>query len=328
MTQDHAAGNDGSHPQPRRIDTHHHIFPPRYMAKERDRILGVAHRLAAQLLEWTPSKAIEAMDRGGVATAVTSISSPGIWFGDAAASRQLARECNEFAAQMVRDHKGRFGVFAALPLPDVDGSLREIEYTLDVLRADGIGLMTNYAQTWPGDPRFGPVFDELDRRKAVVYFHPTAADCCTNLLPDIPPATIEFPFDTTRAITSLLYSGTLSRCPHIRFIFSHGGGTLPMLAHRLAGLTRVRKDLLERLPNGVMHEFTKLYYDVVSVASPVPFNAVRQFAGISQLLYGTDFPYWPADTTASGLADLGLSPSDLQAIERDNALALLPRLKG
>jgi predicted TIM-barrel fold metal-dependent hydrolase len=268
------------------------------------------------------------MDRAGIATAVSSISTPGIWFGDAAAARRLARECNEYAARLAGDHKRRFGMFAALPLPDVDASLREIEYALDVLGADGVGLMTNYDDRWPGEPAWAPVFDELERRRAVVYFHPTAAKACTNLLPGLPPATLEFPFDTTRAITSLLLSGTFSRCPHVRFIFSHGGGALPMLAGRLAGFLSVRTDLAARVPNGVLPELRKLYYDVVGVANPVAFGAVRQLAGISQLLFGTDYPFFPPDRTVNGLAELGLGPGDLRAIERDNALALLPRLGG
>ncbi len=311
---------------PHRIDTHHHIIPPPYLAKERDKVLGVAHNLAAQLLEWTPARAIETMDRNGIATAVTSISTPGVWFGDVARSREIARDCNEYAAEMARDYKGRFGVFAALPLPDVEGSLREIEYALDVLKADGIGLMTNYDDKWPGEAAWAPVFDELNRRKAVVYFHPTAAACCANLLPGIPPATIEFPHDTARAITSFLYSGTFHRCPDIHFIFSHGGGTLPMLVHRLGGLLRVRKDLAEKMPNGVAAELRKLYYDVVGVANPIAFPAVREMAGISHLLFGSDYPFWQPDVTVKSVLDLALAAADLKAIERDNALGLMPRL--
>ncbi|OGA02772.1 MAG: hypothetical protein A3I00_01565 [Betaproteobacteria bacterium RIFCSPLOWO2_02_FULL_64_12] len=314
-------------PQPHRIDTHHHIIPPKYLARARDQVLGVAHVHAPKLINWTPAMALEAMDQGGVATAVTSISSPGVWFGDDAAGREIARDCNEFAAGMASDHKGRFGVFAALPLPDVDGSLREIEYSFDVLKVDGIGLMTNYGDTWPGNARFAPVFDELNRRKAVIYFHPTAPGFCTGLLPEIPPPTIEFPFDTTRAILTLLYAGTFSRCPDIRFIFSHAGGALPMLAYRIAAVTGTRKELLARLPNGVMHELKKLYYDVVNASNPISFNAIRQLVGIPQLLYGSDFPFWSPQSTAAALAELGLSPGELRSVERDNALALFPRLK-
>lgn len=311
---------------PHRIDTHHHIIPPTYLARERDRVLGVAHALKDQLLRWSPTAAIEEMDRNGIATAVTSISSPGVWLDQAKKSREIARECNDYAAQMVRDHKGRFGVFAALPLPDVEGSLKEIEHAFDVLKADGIGLMTNYNNQYPGEAAFAPVFDELNRRKAVVYFHPTSCGTCSNLLPGVPPPTIEFPHDTARAITSLLYSGTFHRCPDIKWIFSHGGGTLPMVAHRLQGLLRVRKDLAAQMPNGVAAELKKLHYDVVGVANAGAFAAVKHMAGIPQLLFGTDYPFWAGEVTVKSVSELGLGAADLQAIEHDNALRLMPRL--
>jgi len=309
-----------------RIDTHHHILPPRYMAEAREQVRAVTHAFFPRLLQWTPARALDVMDQAGIATAITSISTPGVWFGDDAAACALARDCNEYAAQLVRDHKGRFGGFAILPLPDVDGSLREIEYAFDVLGLDGIALMTNCADRWPGDPAFAPVFDELHRRKTVVYFHPTAASAFTGLLPRVPAATIEFPFDTTRAITSLLFGGTLARCPDVRFIFSHGGGALPMLAGRLAGAASVRPDLAEQVPNGVMHELRRLYYDLASVTNAVAFNAVREMVGDSQLLFGSDYPFWSPDIAIQGLQERSLDSAALRAIERDNALTLLPRL--
>ena len=309
-----------------RIDTHHHIFPPSYMAKERDRILQPAPGFTTQLTEWTPQKAIDAMDSNGVATAITSISTPGIWFGDVESTRCLARECNEFAAQMASDHGGRFGIFAALPLPDVDNSLKEISYALDVLGVDGFGLVTNYGDILPGDARLALVWDELNRRKAVVYFHPTAAHCCINHATGLPPAILEFPFDTTRAIASLLTSGTLSRCPDIRFIFSHGGGALPMLAGRLARVFTVRKELAEKVPLGAMHELRKLNYDMVSINTAAAFQALRSLAEIPQLLFGSDFPYWSPGVAVEELRQLGLSAADIADIEVNNARRLLPRL--
>jgi 6-methylsalicylate decarboxylase len=312
--------------QPRRIDIHHHIYPPVYFRKAAEHIRGVTHAFYPRLLEWTPSKAIEVMDRHGIATAIVSISAPGIWFGDAAAAGSLARECNEYAAQMARDHKGRFGLFAILPLGDVERSLREIEYVYDVLKADGIALMTNCNDLWPGDKAFAPVFDALNERKAVVFFHPTAASFLTKVLPDIPAPTVEFPFDTTRAIMSLLFSGTTSRCPDIRFVFSHGGGALAMVAGRMVGLAGVRKELGARVPNGVMNEIKRFYYDVASVTSRAAFNAIRELVGTSQLLFGSDYPFWSPDLAISGLRDMGLDADALAAIERGNALKLLPKL--
>ncbi|HUB95392.1 MAG TPA: amidohydrolase family protein, partial [Stellaceae bacterium] len=222
-------------------------------------------------------------------------------------------------------HPAHFGFFASLPLPEVEASLEETAYALDTLGADGIGLMTNYGGRYPGEADFAPVFDELERRAAVVYFHPTAPDCCVNLLPGVPAPLVEFAFDTTRAIVSLLFSGTLARCPDIRFIFSHGGGTLPMLAGRIAAVA-ANLPQATQYPGGIMPEFKKLYYDVVSVFDPVGFTAVQQLAGVSHMLFGSDYPYWDTEANVSALGRQTLSTADRQAIERDNALALFPRL--
>jgi predicted TIM-barrel fold metal-dependent hydrolase len=309
-----------------RIDTHHHPYPPVYIKKTGEVLKHTTHAFYDRLTKWHPSQAIEAMDRDGIAVSVLSVSTPSVWLGDAASSRVFARECNEAAAEIQRDHKGRFGHFAALALPDTEGSLKEIAYAFDTLKADGIALTTNYADKYPGDTAFAPVFEELNRRKAVVYFHPTAASFAFNVVPNIPPPTIEFPFDTTRAITSLLFGGTFSRSPSIKWIFSHGGGALPMVANRLAGLARNRPELNARVPNGVMHELGKLYVDVVGVTTPGALRAVLDIVPMSQLLFGTDFPFWLPEATIKGLAALKLSTADLQGIERENALRILPRL--
>ena len=253
---------------PHRIDTHHHPYPPAYIKATGDILKHTTHAFYDRLTKWQPGQAIEAMDKDGIAVSVLSIATPSVWLGGIAASRTLARECNDYAAKLQSDHKGRFGHFATLPLPDVDGSLREIEYLYDTLKADGIALTTNYDDKYPGEDAFAPVFDELNRRKAVVYFHPTAASFAFDRVKDIPPPTIEFPFDTTRTITSLLFSGTFTRCPNIRWIFSHGGGALGMVANRLAGLAKNRPELAARVPNGVKAELSKLYLDVVGVTTP------------------------------------------------------------
>jgi predicted TIM-barrel fold metal-dependent hydrolase len=311
---------------PHRIDTHHHPYPKAYVAKTGEVLKHTTHAFYERLTKWHPDQAIAAMDKSGIAVSVLSISTPSVWLGGAQASRDFARECNEAAAEMQRDYKRRFGHFAALPLPDTEGCLREIEYALDELHADGFALTTNYVDKYPGDDAFAAVFDELNRRKAVVYFHPTAASFAFNVIPNIPPPTIEFPFDTTRAITSLLFGGTFHRCPNIRWIFSHGGGALPMLASRLAGLAKNRPELNARVPNGVMHELSKLYVDVVGVTTPGALRAVLDIVPMSHLLFGSDFPFWDPDITIKGLAGLKLSAADLQAIERENALKLLPNL--
>jgi 6-methylsalicylate decarboxylase len=312
--------------RPDRIDVHHHILPPPYMLRARDRILEVSDRDHSALLNWSPARAVEEMDRAGISTAMTSLSLPGIWFGGVDAARSLARACNEYAAQMMKDYPGRFGLFAAVPLPDTEGALKEIAYAFDILKADGIGLVSNYDDKWPGDPAFATVFEELNRRKAVVFIHPTAPSCCSHLMPGVAASTMEFLFDTTRAIVSLLVNGTFSRFPDIRFIFCHAGGTLPMVAARTKAFVERHKEVADRIPNGVPAELKKLYYDVANSTNPSSMAAVMNLVPTSQLLFGSDFPYVPCALTSNGLDHFGLSRSDLQSVNRGNALRLFPRL--
>ena len=312
--------------KPNRIDVHHHILPPPYMSRARDRILEISDRDHSALLNWTPARAIEEMDRTGITTAITSLSLPGVWFGGAEAARSLARSCNEYAAQMITDYPGRFGLFAAIPLPDTEGSLREISYAFDALKADGVALVSNYDDKWPGDPAFAPVFEELNHRKAVVFIHPTSPSCCSHLMPGIAASTVEFLFDTSRAIISLLVNGTLSRFPDIRFIFCHGGGTMPMLAARTTAFVERHKDIAERIPNGALNELRRLYYDVANSVNPSSMAALMKLVPTSQLLFGSDFPYVPPAVTGNALDHFGLSSSELEAVNRENAKRLFPRI--
>jgi 6-methylsalicylate decarboxylase len=237
-----ALADDALDPAPRRVDVHHHFFPPAYL----DKIEEVTGNKASPLMTgWGAAGVLDHMDKSGVATAILSMSPWGPHFKDAAQAKALARACNDYAAQTSRDHPGRFGLFAAMPLPDVDGALAELAYALDTLKADGVGLMTSYGGKWPGDPTFAPVFEELNRRQVVVYFHPNTAECCGNLVPGSAPSMLEWPYDTGRAVLSLLLSGALVKYPDIKWIFSHAGGPVPALAGRIVNMTRTRPDLAQ-----------------------------------------------------------------------------------
>lgn len=305
---------------PHRIDVHHHLCPPDYLA-------GVSrHRpMVPVLAAWSLQRSLDDMARADVATAMLSITTPGFWFGDAGEARRLVRLCNDYAARLVADHPGRFGLFAALPLPDIDGSLREIEYALDTLEADGIGLYTDYEAKYLGDPDFAPVLDELNRRKCVVYTHPVCPDCCRNLVPGVNEAAIEYGTDTTRTIASLLFSGAAERYGEIEFIFSHAGGTMPFLIERFDLLAR-NPAAAARLPRGLRPSLARFHYDTAQSANPSALCCLLRIAPVSQVLYGTDFPFRSASEHVDGLATCGFSPAELRAIERDNALRLLPRL--
>jgi predicted TIM-barrel fold metal-dependent hydrolase len=262
-----------------------------------------------------------------VATALTSITTPALRFLDDAGARKLARECNDYSAKLVADGKGRFGMFAVMPMPYVEATLQEIGYALDSLKADGIALLTSYGDKWLGDPAFTPVLEELNRRRAVVYTHPTTANCCGNLIPDVPESIIEWGTDTTRTIASLVFSGAAARFRDVQLIFSHGGGTLPFLTERFVRLPLINKNVAARVPNGVEAELKRFYYDTAQAAHPYALASLTKLIPVSQIVFGTDFPYRTAIDHVKGLTEYGFGASDLQAIDRDNALRLMPRLR-
>jgi predicted TIM-barrel fold metal-dependent hydrolase len=316
---DAAQTGSASSARPFRIDTHHHFSVPKLIAESTAK--GITQ---AGLQDWTPQKSIDQMDIGAVATSILSISDPGVWFGDDTAARALARECNDYAAKVIKDYAGRFGLFATLPLPDVEGSLREIEYAFDTLKADGACVLSSYGGKYLGNPTFAPVMDELNKRKAVVFCHPYCAACGTQtVLGDGQNRGVEFVFDTTRTIVSLLSSGTVTRCPDIRLIFSHGGGTVPYITSRL-------NQVAQQLPNGLIYELQKFYYDTAQAFNPYTLPSFRKLVPPSHILFGTDFPLGGGSTLAvsKGLINNGgFSESELRGVDRENALGLLPRLK-
>jgi predicted TIM-barrel fold metal-dependent hydrolase len=244
---------------------------------------------------------------------------------------------NEYGAKMMSDYKGRFGLFALLPMPSVDDCLKEIEYALDTLKADGIGLLTSIGPRYLGDPAFAPIFDELNRRKAIVYTHPIDAPCCQDItLAGVTPTTLEFPTDTTRAILSLISSApnTLSpatRYADIRFIFSHGGGTLPAIIGRVGvgGPDDLADDLSKpAAPNSRLFHLRRFYYDTAMSTNPVQIQALKLIAGTNQILFGTDYPFGgDAVKHRQGLEKCGLSKDELEGILRGNAAKLLPQYR-
>jgi predicted TIM-barrel fold metal-dependent hydrolase len=313
---------------PRIIDVHHHIYPPEYTKKNVARFVADAPSTTADLFtSWTPHTSLEQMDQNGVATAITSMATPALWIGNNEEARRNARECNEYGAQLGRDFPGRFGMWGALPLPDVDGSLKEIEHVLDVLKLDGVGVLTSYdGGKLLGHKQYAPVMDELNRRKAVIFVHPTVS-CCGHPDPMVAGPPIELPVDTTRTIVSLIYSGTIVRCPNLRFIFSHGGGTTLMLYSRL-GSNRIAtpEDKARIIPNGFIGELRKFYYDIASVpVNPAAMAAIFTALPKDRILFGSDIPFWKIEPIATAANQFNITPGELRGIQRENALTLLPR---
>jgi len=319
----------------RRLDLHHHFGSPRWIKRVVD-----AKRQGWQQFEmYTPGKAIAAMDAAGVSTAFVSCTEPGVWFGDDFAKERqeaisLSRDMNEYGARMVGEYKGRFGLFAVLPLPDIDASLREIEYAFDTLKADGVGLLTSYGTIWLGDPTLQPVFDELNRRNAVVYTHPTDATCCHALLSNTSPGTVEWQTDTARAIFNLINDngGKMSeatRYPNIRFIWSHGGGTLIGLMNRFLGYGNLAPKNLAApaAPNSKLFHLRRFYYDTAQFTDFLQLGALKGLVGATQIVFGADYPYSTIVNHVDQLRDAGLSAAELAGIDRENALRILPKYR-
>ena len=299
-----------------RIDVHHHYVPPVHA----DAI--ASRRAGGRPPKWSAQMSLDEMDKSGIASAILSLVQPATWFADdVPGSRRLTRECNEYGAKLMQDHRGRFGLFAAIAPPDAEGSLKEIEYALDTLKADGIGLMTSYGDQYLGNKAFEPVYAELNRRKALVYVHPTSPACCTKLDTGLSPGTVEYATDSTRTIGQLVISGSAAKFPDIRWIFSHSGGTLPFLTGRFIRLAQERK-LPDPLP-----AFRRFHYELAQGNTPGQIAALLKMVPLSQVLYGTDYPFRGGAEVNAGIADWGFNAADLRSIERDTAMTLIPRLK-
>lgn len=311
-----------------RVDVHHHFAPPCFV-KELD-ARGLLH---PPLRNWQLSKTIEELDRGGVQTAAVSMTT-GVWLESDASARRLARECNEYVARIASDRPGKFGLFAILPMPDIEGSLHEIEYALDVLGADGIGLLTSYAfnggkEKWLGDDVYAPIFEELNRRAAVVFSHPVCPTCMRGVMPGIPVSMIEYAADTTRAIAQMIQSGSARRYPHMETIFTHAGGAMPMLIERFLNVASETSAALgdgEHASEVVLGTLAKFFYDTAQASNEVAMTALRSVVPVTQILFGTDFPYRTAEKHITQLRKGVFSESELLGIERENILRLLPSL--
>jgi 6-methylsalicylate decarboxylase len=327
--------------EPGRIDIHHHFQPEVYFNFQK------AHGKGFPANAWILSKDLEDMDQAGTAIAFLSLTTPGFAFAEKDETRKVSRECNEYAAKLVLDHPGRFGSFATIPLADTEGALRESEYALDTLKADGISLFSSYGDVWLGHATFAPVYEELNRRKAIVYVHPVLANCCIDLsvAKDGVPneiAIIEFAADTTRALAGLIFSRMTSRFPNITWIFAHGGGTMPFLIERffqggasaeiVPGIRTKGQDeppVKDQLSGDeILRELRKCFYDTAQISNPISLDALRKVIPVSQLLYGTDYWYRSAVETARALdASKIFNAEELRAIHRGNAERILPRYK-
>jgi aminocarboxymuconate-semialdehyde decarboxylase len=309
------------------VDLHHHMLPDFFWQATNagdHPVGGVAPP------PWSRAGALSFLDDAGIDVAVTSISTPGVHTGDDAAAGALARRCNELAAELIRDHPDRFGGFACLPLPDVDAALVELAYALDELRLDGVVLFSNARGVYLGDPVLKPLFDELQRRAAVVFVHPNPSPDPSAHALGLPDSLVDYPADTTRAVAQLHYSNTFARTPDVKYVLSHAGGTVPYLAGRFAVIDEMGVIPGAEARASAADTFRRLYWDTaLSWSDPVP-NMLRDVVGIDHVVFGTDYPYLRRDLAVSCRARIETSAA-LSAVERTASLGgtattLIPRL--
>jgi len=305
-----------------RVDVHHHLASPGWL--QAMKLIGAEDPVIAN---WSVQKSLDDMDKGGIATAITSPTTPHVSGFDKDTAARLARESNEYCKKLEGDHKGRFGTFAMLPFPHIDECLKEIAYAFDTLKVDGIGCMTSYGDKWLGYVEFEPVWEELNRRKATVYTHPTSANCCVNLVRGVDDVYIEYGTDTTRSIFSLIFSGSSQKYKDINWIWSHGGGALTAFADRFLVQALGRPPYAGKFTRATVEgELNRFYYDTAQVANNVTLAAMAQLMPVSQIVFGTDFPYRTAADNAKGVTAF-FKDDALKAVDRENALRLIARLK-
>ena len=318
--------------RPSRVDVHAHYLPHDY--RQAALAAGQQHPDGMPALpDWSEADALALMDKLSIQTAMLSVSSPGVHFGDDGAARELARSVNRQGCELVRKHRGRFGLFAALPLPDVSGSIREAIYAFDELDADGVVIETNSGGLYLGDPALDPLMEVLARRRAVVFVHPTSPSCpgCLSLAFDQPCPVIEFIFETTRAVTNLLYRRTLERYSGIRMIVPHAGAALPVVAARIADQAHNLRLDPPLTRNEVFGTLRKLHYDLAGSPIPTAARALLDIADPGRIHYGSDWPFTPGESVTTLADELDGAAAFDEALRQrvllDNALDLFPRLK-
>jgi predicted TIM-barrel fold metal-dependent hydrolase len=319
-------------PAERIIDVHAHFVTDHYITAAK----AAGHQLPDGMpwASWDPGSHLDLMDRTGVGTSVLSVSSPGTHFGDDKAARTLSRRVNEFAADLVGKHPERFGHFASLPLPDIEGSLVELAHALDVLGSDGVTLETNTHGIYLGDPRYETVWAELDRRHATVFVHPTSPPCWEAISLGRPRPMLEFIFDSTRAVSDLVFAGVPTRYPNIEWILTHGGGALPLLADRIelfrTGLPHDSSSDGGNAAEPLETLMQRAWFDMAGTPFPHQVPAVVRAFGRERLLYGSDYCWTPADAVVAQIASVDAADQPARdtwrALTTRNATRLLPRI--
>jgi len=318
------------------IDVHAHFVTDEYVSAAR----AAGHQHPDGMPgwpQWSAEQHLRLMDQWGVGRSILSISSPGIHFGDDKDARALARQVNQTGAATAAAQPDRFGHFASLPLPDVDGSLAELAYAVDELGSVGVTVETNTGGSYLGDDRYAPLYEELNRRRTVVFVHPTSPQCAEQVSLGRPRPMLEFIFDSTRAVSDLVFTGTLARYPDIEWVFTHGGGALPLLADRMELFRHAFGADGDGDGDGggdgdgpsVQEQVGRLWFDMAGTPFPRQVPTLTEAFGSQRLLYGSDYCWTPPPAVGQQVAaiDSARQPDgdSWRALTTRNAERLLGR---
>jgi predicted TIM-barrel fold metal-dependent hydrolase len=312
-------------PSPRRIDVHFHLIPQFYKDAVYESGGGPA---IGRYPEWSPALALEQMEASGIAVALTSLTQPGVQFGDREKSCALARRCNDYAAELNARWPRRFGAFATLPMWDISEAIAEIDYSYDQLKLNGVCLFASYGGKFLGDPLFDPVLAALNERDAVVFIHPSLHPSSRDLELPWPAFMMEYLFDTTRAAVNLVFGGAIERFPRIRFVLPHAGGLIPYFAWRLSVSPMIDHRMPQLSRAEVYRRLKHFWYDTALAPTGETLTCLNEVALPEQIVFGSDWPFANANVIVEAVKTYEaapISPARRNAIDRDNVLALFPQ---
>lgn len=307
------------------IDIHAHFTTPDYIATAT--ASGHANPDGMRgYPEWSADAHLQLLDAHGIDTAVLSISSPGVHFGDDAAAGRLASQVNDVAAQAGAEHPGRFEFFASLPLPDVSASVNELRRCMDSLGAKGAIVETNAHGVYLGNESMHPVYAELDKRNGILFIHPTTPACFEATSLGRPRPMIEFMFDTARSVADLILAGVPQRFPSMRIVVPHAGGVLPLLADRIQGFMSIFGDPDQPKPD-VLGALRGFYYDLAGDPFPRLVPSLLTITDREHIVYGTDYPWTPAPGVTRRLSTIDADSPDWRRSTTHTARTLLDNVK-
>ena len=321
------------------IDIHNHFYPPEYLKEvegsgkntvlkrdEQDRLLLVYSGDYNIVLKshYDPGERIRMMDKKGLDMQVLTMTTPGVDIEEPSYGVKLTKIVNDAMADVIDKYPGRFSALATLPMKNPEAAVKELERSVEELGLPGAMIFTNVVGEPIDSKRFWPIYEKAEQLNAPIMIHPTSPTDIGLMDPYRLVPLIGFPFETTVAISRLVFSGVLEKYPNVKFILSHLGGTIPYLAERIDRGYYAYPECKGVLTKAPSEYFKKTYMDVVSFYPPAIEFAVK-FMGVEKLLLGSDYPHQIGDVSRSidTIKNLNLQDRDREKIMGNNTLKLL-----